>query len=200
MRLRIFKPYILWADLLPAASGDASRILFDRSIETLYQAKFMDDHKLTSVQAICLLLQVAHNFDKSDLICILIASAIRIAQCLNLHRLGSEAFNLTTDPDTLGPRCVEKLIDREIRKRVWWFLVRYDWLQIPFQNTHQIHPTQFNTPMPANCFDDADRMIKDDAVFSYPADVCTSSSWANSLNESELRNPRRLLKAHVNGI
>lgn len=135
----------------------------------------MDKHKLTSVQTICLLVQVAHNFDKSDLICVLVSSAIRIAQCLNLHRLGLD------DPGA----GVNEVIDREVRKRVWWFLVRYDWLQIPFQNTCQIHYSQFNTPMPANCHDDEERMINDDRVNVRPAEICTITTWTNCLAQSK---------------
>ncbi|CVL03382.1 uncharacterized protein FPRN_11745 [Fusarium proliferatum] len=156
---------------LPQAENNASRILFDKSREMLYKSEFMDKHKLTSVQTICLLVQVAHNFDKSDLICVLVSSAIRIAQCLNLHRLGLD------DPGA----GVNEVIDREVRKRVWWFLVRYDWLQIPFQNTCQIHYSQFNTPMPANCHDDEERMINDDRVNVRPAEICTITTWTNCL-------------------
>ncbi|KAI1037730.1 hypothetical protein LB503_009635 [Fusarium chuoi] len=149
----------------------ASRVLFDKSREMLYKAEFMDKHKLTSVQTICLLVQVAHNFDKSDLICVLVSAAIRIAQCLNLHRLG-------TDDPGAG---VDEAVDREVRKRVWWFLVRYDWLQIPFQNTCQIHYSQFNTPMPANCHDDEERIIKDSRIDAQPAKISTITTWTNCL-------------------
>ncbi|KAF4502595.1 hypothetical protein FAGAP_1181 [Fusarium agapanthi] len=151
--------------------SEASRILFDKSREMLYEAEFMDKHKLTSVQTICLLVQVAHNFDKSDLICVLVSAAIRIAQCLNLHRLGLD------DPGT----GVNEAIDREVRTRVWWFLVRYDWLKIPFQNTCQIHYSQFNTPMPANCHDDEQHMIQGGRVNAQPAEICTITTWTNCL-------------------
>ncbi|KAF5011701.1 hypothetical protein FDECE_2210 [Fusarium decemcellulare] len=160
------------------ADMKTSRLLFDKSIEVLFKGGFMDEHKLTSVQAICLLMQVAHNFDKSDLICVLISTAIRISQCLNLHRLGADRPGTTSVKGD-----VQNVIDREVRKRVWWFLVRYDWLQIPFQNTCQIHLAQFNTPMPANAFDDPERMIQNGAIVSQPDDVCTSSSWTNCLNQ-----------------
>lgn len=153
----------------------ASRVLFDKSREMLYKAEFMDKHKLTSVQTICLLVQVAHNFDKSDLICVLVSAAIRIAQCLNLHRLG-------TDDPGAG---VDEAVDREVRKRVWWFLVRYDWLQIPFQNTCQIHYSQFNTPMPANCHDDEERIIKDSRIDAQPAKISTITTWTNCLAQSK---------------
>ncbi|KAK7591559.1 hypothetical protein V3481_006203 [Fusarium oxysporum f. sp. vasinfectum] len=153
----------------------ASRTLFDKSREMLHKAEFMDKHKLTSVQTICLLVQVAHNFDKSDLTCVLVSAAIRIAQCLNLHRLGHDDHNVVCHGD------INSVIDREVRKRVWWFLVRYDWLQIPFQNTCQIHYSQFNTQMPANCHDDEERMIKDGRVDVHPAEISTITTWTNCL-------------------
>ncbi|KAH7120527.1 hypothetical protein EDB81DRAFT_891352 [Dactylonectria macrodidyma] len=163
-----------------AANIYTSRLLFDKSIKILFQAGFMDEHKITSVQAICLLLQVAHNFDKSDLICVLISAAIRISQCLNLHRLGSDR-PIDTTPSIDGG--VQNFIDREVQKRVWWFLVRSDWLQIPFQNTCQIHPAQFNTPMPINCYDDSQRMVEDDVIVMLPDNVHTSNSWVNYLHQ-----------------
>ncbi|KAF4946804.1 hypothetical protein FSARC_14114 [Fusarium sarcochroum] len=159
---------------------ETSRALFDKSIETLHQAKFMDRHKLASVQTICLLVQVAHNFDKSDLICVLISSGIRIAQCMNLHRLGPDR-PVTSSNNSYGS--VDEIINREVRKRVWWFLVRYDWLQIPFQNTCQIYMSQFNTPMPSNCHDDVSRMVKNSMVDSQPNDICTSNTWTNCLSQ-----------------
>ncbi|KAG5753148.1 hypothetical protein H9Q72_003819 [Fusarium xylarioides] len=168
--------FLYWLPQPITVDSNASRILFDRSREMLYEAEFMDKHKLTSVQAICLLVQVAHNFDKSDLICVLVSAAIRIAQCLNLHRLGLE------DPGA----GVNDAVDREVRKRVWWFLVRYDWLQIPFQNTCQIHYSQFNTPMPANCHDDDRRMIKDGRIDAQPAETNTITTWTNCLAQMSI--------------
>lgn len=141
----------------------------------------MSDHKLTSVQAICLLLQVAHNLDKSDLICILISMAIRMSQCLNLHRLGADK-----EPRVVAGRTSDQhIIDRETEKRVWWFLVRYDWFQIPFQNTSQVHPAQFNTPMPGDTFEEPDRMVKAGALALQGPTVVTPSRWVNCLNQSK---------------
>jgi hypothetical protein len=157
--------------------------LFDKSRELLYEAEFMDTHKLTSVQTICLLVQVAHNFDKSDLICVLVSAAIRIAQCLNLHRLGPDGHAAGRNGGA------NEIVDREVRKQVWWFLVRYDWLQIPFQNTCQIHLAQFNTPFPTNCHDDQERMIKDGRINAQPAEIITITTWTNCLAQSKLSRP-----------
>ncbi|PYH78575.1 hypothetical protein BO82DRAFT_385709 [Aspergillus uvarum CBS 121591] len=74
------------------------------------------------------------------------------------------------------------LIDREVSKRVWWFLVRQDWLQIPFNNTYTIHPTQFNTPMPANCEEDVSLMYSTAGVIEHDQEHFTQGSYRMVLN------------------
>lgn len=59
--------------------------------------------------------QVGHNLGQSDFVFVLLSSTTRIAQSLDLNRLG---------PDT-GPS--KDPIGREIKKRLWWFLVKQDW-------------------------------------------------------------------------
>uniref|UniRef100_A0A8H7TPI4 Transcription factor domain-containing protein n=1 Tax=Bionectria ochroleuca TaxID=29856 RepID=A0A8H7TPI4_BIOOC len=158
------------------------RELYDKSIDYLYRSNFISKHNLTSVQAICVLLQVAHHYDQSDTICVLLAAAIRIAQCLNINRLGLDPT--MNAPSTIGmSSIVSSLIEREVKKRVWWFLVRQDWLQIPFQNTCLIHFTQFNTPMPVNCFENADEMISDGRVVAQPENLFTQTSFTHVLNQ-----------------
>lgn len=162
------------------------------SIDTLFADGFMAEHKLSSVQAICILLLTAHNIDQSDLICVLISAAIRISQCLNLHRLGSDTHPTPSTPAT-SATSNKRLINREIEKRVWWYLVRYDWFQIPFQSTCQIHPTQFNTPLPVNCFETQKDMLKDGAVAAQPDEVYTPFQFSNCLNKRRDEIPRNSL-------
>ncbi|KAG7127134.1 Agnestins biosynthesis cluster transcription factor AgnL11 like protein [Verticillium longisporum] len=174
----------LLADELQSYAGvDLTRTLLDKSVDLLFQGNFMSDHRITSIQAICLLLQVAHNFDKSDMVCILVSTAIRISQCLNLHVLGQDAPTTATTNGTGRKRSDQELVEREIQKRIWWFLVRYDWLQIPFQNICQIHPTQFTTPMPLNCFDELERMIRDGMVDTQSDHVPTSTRWTVTMDQ-----------------
>ncbi|KAF5712843.1 transcriptional regulatory [Fusarium globosum] len=178
------QPVQKWDTFLPLGDARSLLVLHGKRLtwmhNTVHMPTFLREFDENILKVECdrnwialyyALLSVAHNFDKSDLICVLVSSAIRIAQCLNLHRLGLD------DPGA----GVNEVIDREVRKRVWWFLVRYDWLQIPFQNTCQIHYSQFNTPMPANCHDDEERMIKDGRVDAQPAEICTTTTWTNCL-------------------
>ncbi|EEY18493.1 predicted protein [Verticillium alfalfae VaMs.102] len=117
------------------------------------------------------------------MVCILVSTAVRISQCLNLHVLGPEAPIIATSNGTGRKRSDQDLVEREIQKRIWWFLVRYDWLQIPFQNLCQIHPTQFTTPIPLNCFDEPERMIRDGMVVTQSDHVSTSTRWTVTMDQ-----------------
>ncbi|KAG7139569.1 hypothetical protein HYQ45_003477 [Verticillium longisporum] len=98
------------------------------------------------------------------------------------HRITSIQAISTTN-GTGRKRSDQELAEREIQKRIWWFLVRYDWLQIPFQNICQIHPTQFTTPMPLNCFDEPERMIRDGMVVTQSDRVPTSTRWTVTMDQ-----------------
>lgn len=80
---------------------------------------------------------------------------------------------------------VPLLIDREIGCRAWWFLIREDWLQIPFQNTYTIHPTQFNTPLPKNCFDEFDSMVQAGEIVDQGIETHTDCSYTSVLNNGK---------------
>ncbi|KAJ5119003.1 C6 transcription factor [Penicillium atrosanguineum] len=163
------------------AGDELAMVCYQKSIESLNQADFMKNHSLFSVQAICLLIYIGHNTGDSDRISVLLASGSRIAQCLAIHRLGPDhksSISQCTD-QILRTR---RLIDREISKRVWWFLVRQDWLQIPFNNTYNIHPSQFNTPMPRNCDEEAFKMVVDGEVIQHDQDQYTQGSYTSVLN------------------
>ncbi|KAH7121768.1 hypothetical protein B0J13DRAFT_648543 [Dactylonectria estremocensis] len=168
------------------ACNASTRALYDKSVQCLFNGNFMAKHTIYSVQAICILMQVAHNIDQSDFICVLIATAIRISQCLNMHRLGPDRQSsfFHDQPKEVVAR---NLIEREVKKRIWWFLVRQDWLQIPFQNTYLIHASQFNTPLPLNCFDEPELMINDGAVVSQPDHVYTQNSYSHAISKARLR-------------
>jgi hypothetical protein len=84
----------------------------------------------------------AHDFDGSNSLTVLLASAVRIAQSLGIHRLG---------PDPGSDSNLEDVLQREIRKSVWMFLATQDWFLIPFSNAYSILPGHFTTPLPSSC-------------------------------------------------
>lgn len=158
--------------------------LHQNSIESLHTAKFMINHSIFSIQTICMLIHCGHNYGESDLISTLMACAIRIAQSLGIHRLGADKTEGTGR--SVEPQRIERdLIDREVSKRVWWFLIRQDWLQIPFLNTYTIHATQFNTPRPKNCVDSPLEIVEN-GILEHEIDRYTQGSYTAVLNESEI--------------
>ncbi|KAL2816736.1 putative C6 transcription factor [Aspergillus granulosus] len=159
-----------------------AELCYQKSIDSLNAADYMNNHCLFSLQAICLLIYIGHNIGQSDRISVLLACAVRIAQCLCLHRLGPDsATNANTGEK--GQARQRRLVDREVSKRVWWFLIRQDWLQIPFNNTYTIHPTQFNTPMPLNCDDEIPLMFNTEGVIDHEQEHYTQGSYAMVLNQ-----------------
>ncbi|KAL4791921.1 hypothetical protein BDV19DRAFT_401014 [Aspergillus venezuelensis] len=163
------------------SSCDLAELCYHKSIDSLNEADYMNNHSLFSLQAICLLIYIGHNIGQSDRISVLLACAVRISQCLCLHRLGPDSTtNARTDEDR--PTMQRQLIEREVSKRVWFFLVRQDWLQIPFNNTYTIHLTQFNTPMPSNCDEEIEHMFNADGVIDHEQEHYTQGSYTAVLN------------------
>jgi hypothetical protein len=115
----------------------------------------------------------------------LLACAVRIAQFLCLHRLGPEPSENANTVEESPRATQQRLIEREISKRVWWFLVRQDWLQIPFNKTYNIDPTQFNTPMPKNCDEELSLMVSSNAVIDHDQEHYTQGSYTMVLNNGK---------------
>lgn len=80
----------------------------------------------------------------SNLLSVLLSSAIRIAQALNIHRLG---------PDPIKPASQQITLRRELEKSAWLFLSTQDWFMTPFNNAHSISPNYCTTPLPTHCSD-----------------------------------------------
>ena len=84
-----------------------------------------------SVQAIVISTEVAHNLGLSDLNATLSSAAIRIAQCLGLHKIIN-----APNPDIKTAHQWHETLERELGKRVWWQLVIQDHFAIPFTDTY----------------------------------------------------------------
>ncbi|KAF7533669.1 hypothetical protein G7054_g6881 [Neopestalotiopsis clavispora] len=156
-------------DMLPQRS--IVEQLYTKTIEALHAADFMAVHSLHAAQAISLLIQVGHNLGQSDFVFVLLSTTTRIAQSLDVNRLG---------PDS-GPS--KDPIGREIKKRLWWFLVKQDWMQIPYGNMYTINASHFNTPPPLNCFEDPLHMCGENGIKALDSNVLTQSSWAGIHNQ-----------------
>lgn len=120
------------------------------SITCLYQADYMANHSIYSVEAIASLTISAHMLGHSNGFSVLLASAVRIAQGLGLHQLEDDENSQSIDP-----------VKREIGRRVWCQLCIQDWFSIPFTESYLIHRSCFTTERPSNCDDDMNDLSED---------------------------------------
>lgn len=81
----------------------------------------MGSHSLYSVQAIAIIVSPANHLGKSDLYFTMLATAIRIAQALNINHLSSDSY--PAQPGQVSPPMDHRaLITREVCKRVSFFV------------------------------------------------------------------------------
>ncbi|KAK4051134.1 hypothetical protein OIV83_002956 [Microbotryomycetes sp. JL201] len=100
--------------------------------------------------------------------------AIRIAQVLGLHQLGSNAEVMPPDDPALPPG--KNSHKRETAKRLWAVLVYQDWLGASFKNrSYLISPYHFDTDDPLN-LNDNDLSGIDWKVNPAPTAVLTDST------------------------
>jgi len=121
------------ADDAPAFgySGDeqqqVAKAYFDASVAALHRSNFMAKHQVYAVQAINLYAVSCQDIGESDLIATLLAAGIRIAQHLKMHLFGDDAAwdakRRKNGVDPASDEGVKGLIEREIRKRVWYGLL-----------------------------------------------------------------------------
>lgn len=119
--------------------------LFKAALICLNLADYTAHHSLYGVQCIATMTISAHLLGHSNSHSVKLASAVRVAQSLGLHRLGAE----TDDHPSSRVR-------REIGRRLWSELCIQDWFSIPFSESYLIHRRDFNTKKPQNCMDDED--------------------------------------------
>jgi hypothetical protein len=124
--------------------------LFEAMVETLYAEKFLETVSSTpgpllpnpvvtlnqvlavySVQAIVLSTEVAHNLGFSDLNATLIAAAIRLSQCMGLHKITEPPLS-----DIQESKQWHEAIEREIGKRVWCQIVIQDHFGLCFTDSY----------------------------------------------------------------
>ena len=77
-----------------------------------------------------------HNIvseDSPSYLATLLAIGIKIAQALNLHRLGSEIFEVDAPSSAM-------LIEREVGKRVWWVLTVQGEFVLLYDTLHPLYP------------------------------------------------------------
>ncbi|PYH43874.1 uncharacterized protein BP01DRAFT_375025 [Aspergillus saccharolyticus JOP 1030-1] len=154
-------------DQLPPADHFLTAML-----EALYTGHFLEDMSIYSLQAIVISTEIAHNLGRSQLNATLFKAAVRIAECLGVHRIRDHpngGAGLDSEEAWL------ETVQREVGKRVWCQMVIQDHFAIPFTDTYSISPSQYSTAPPRNA-DDYD-------LTDLPSTVPTVSSYVRALRQ-----------------
>ncbi|PYI04714.1 hypothetical protein BO78DRAFT_167669 [Aspergillus sclerotiicarbonarius CBS 121057] len=122
--------------------------LMTAMLQALHTHHFLEDMSLYSVQAIVISTEVAHNLGRSQLNATLFNAAVRIAECLGLHRIKD-----ISDKPIPTEEVWAETVQREVGKRVWCQMVIQDNFAIPFTDTYSISPMQYSTQPPLNADD-----------------------------------------------
>ncbi|KAL6353960.1 hypothetical protein LRP88_12955 [Fusarium phalaenopsidis] len=115
---------------------------YRRALDALASSDFMAVHSVHALQAICLIVPCAYALGDSKRIIVLLSSATCIAQLMRIHVLG---------PTPSEPASANSLMEHEIKKRIWYFLVIQDSYLTTFKGTYNIVPAHAKTPLPVNC-------------------------------------------------
>ncbi|KAJ5997633.1 hypothetical protein N7522_009293 [Penicillium canescens] len=122
--------------------------LFSAMVQTLYDCHFLSNLSIYSVQAIVISTEVAHNLGLSQLNATLFNAAVRIAECLGVHKIQDHSTKPVRNKDDW-----EERVEREVGKRVWCQMIIQDHFAIPFTDTYSISPMHFSTGRPMNAED-----------------------------------------------
>lgn len=129
--------------------GNLSRQWYKASVNCLNLADYTWRHHLNSVQAICVLTLSAHTLGFSNTHTTLLGSVIKMAQGLGMHRLELE-------PEEIIPSSVpitdtakrDRVLRREIGRRLWQQICTQDWFSIPFSEMYLIQHKHFTSLPP----------------------------------------------------
>ncbi|GAA5868804.1 hypothetical protein JCM1840_005125 [Sporobolomyces johnsonii] len=134
--------------------------------------------RIRSIQTIILFTQYLQLSSSSrgqpSQLVVWLAGAIRLAQVLNLHLLGSNPETMPPDDPAFPPG--RNSLKREMAKRLWAVLVYQDWLGANSRNrSYLISPLHFDTDDPLN-LNDSDLSPSTTSFQSAPSSVLTDSS------------------------
>jgi hypothetical protein len=148
-----------------------ARRWFKAALVCLQRADYTSNHSIYAVECIATMTSSAHMLGHSNSHSVMLATAVRIAQSLGLHLLGSGPYDT---PNTV--------VRKEIGRRVWTELCIQDWFSIPFSESYLIHLLDFNTSKPMNC--------REEEMVPLPDDEPTSMSYHRILYEVARLMPR----------
>ncbi|KAJ5479297.1 hypothetical protein N7530_004806 [Penicillium desertorum] len=138
--------------------------LFSAMVQTLYNSHFLSNLSVYSVQAIVISTEVAHNLGLSQLNATLFNAAVRIAECLGIHKIQDQSTKLTQNKEEWDEK-----VETEVGKRIWCQMIIQDHFAIPFTDTYSISPMHFSTALPMNAddYDLTDMPITSPTISTY---------------------------------
>lgn len=166
-----------------AERAKLTRQWYKASVTCLNLAEFMSRHHIYSVEAIATLTMSAHILGFSNDQAVLLGSALKIAQSLGLQRLGPElddTASINGEPPVGYVR--DKIISREVGRRLWSQLSIQDWFSIPFSEMYSIKALHVSTTEPRN--------YDDETMLPLPQSVPTDVSYGNYLFEVAILMPQ----------
>ncbi|PWN36511.1 uncharacterized protein FA14DRAFT_3483 [Meira miltonrushii] len=155
--------------------------LFAGSQQLLWSSDFIGSHQLEHLQAVVLMSVYAYNVDEqADAAYALVGASIKIAQNLALNRLDDVRFlekeRQKNKSAGASAQQQQSPLERELGKRVWWYLVWLDWSHaLSHGGCYAIHPSHNRTNLPANINDED--LTASATVVPKPLEEYTSMSF-----------------------
>jgi hypothetical protein len=146
---------------------------YEATLTCLHLAGYTRNHSMYAVHAITTLSMSAHPLGFSEELTVVLGTALKIAQSLQLDRLhgknGSEAVD-----ESSSETHRKTILQREIGRRLWSQLCVQDWFSLP-SGASLIRPNDFTTTKPSN---------RDHVTMAYIDDAYpTYVSYGNYLNK-----------------
>ncbi|KAJ5633131.1 hypothetical protein N7490_009470 [Penicillium lividum] len=147
---------------------------YKATISCLNEAEYTSNPDMYSIHALATLSMSAHPLGHSQELSVLLGAALKIAQCLGVNRLHHDpAMEIISGNSKEEQR--NKLLKREISRRLWSFLCINDWMSLPFTDSHNINPLHFTTIKPSS----RNHLTMDPITPTFP----TYTSYGNYLYE-----------------
>ncbi|GAA5947736.1 hypothetical protein JCM10213_002095 [Rhodosporidiobolus nylandii] len=132
---------------------DLPSVWHDAALRALQLGEWGGTPRIRTIQCIVLMqqyIQLSSPSGQTGRILTWISSAIRVAQRLGLHKLGSDATKMPPDDPALPPG--SNSVKRETGVRLWNMLVNIDsWgSDSPALRSYLLHPSQYTTARPLN--------------------------------------------------
>ncbi|GAA5932537.1 uncharacterized protein JCM15063_001253 [Sporobolomyces koalae] len=159
---------------------DLPSVWHDAALRALQLGEYGGTPRIRAIQCIILFGQYIQVFSSSGQTGRFLgwfASAVRVAQRMGLHRLGTDLRTMPPDDPALPPGT--NSFKREMAVRLFHHLVNIDSFlsDSPCCRCYLLHPTQYNTARPRNL--NLSELSRTDniAVEQYPGDVYTEASY-----------------------